>query len=250
MSRYRRRGAFKRTTRRYAGTKSRARSQKFRVAARRKGYGRTSGYYGRYGQGPHAELKFHDLDIDDAIVASTGTINPASASCVIIQQGTTESTRLGRKITIKSINWRWTITLPEFDAQDTPGPDDVLRVILFQDKQTNGATATVTGILESADFQSFNNLANKSRFRTLMDRTYALNYQSLASDGAAVVSGAALTIQDSFFKKCNIAIEYDNTATDGSLATQRSNNIAVLLISSSNVSRFASKMRLRFSDQG
>jgi len=242
------RRSFKRTRGRYSGTRSRAKMQKMRLSRRRKGYGRTSGYYGRYGPGPGAELKFHDLDIDDAVVASSGSI--AQASCNIIAQGTTESTRLGRKLTIKSINWRFQVTLPELDAVADPGPVDAVRVILYLDKQANGATAAVTDILESADFQSFNNLANKSRFRTLMDRTYAINYSNLASDGAGVVSSAGENIQDSFFKKCNIPIEYDNTGTDGALTSQRSNNIGLLLISRSNTAGFNSKMRLRFSDMG
>ncbi len=219
-----------------------------RISTRRKGYGRTGGYYGRYGQGPNAELKFHDLVIDDAVVASAGTI--AQASCVIIPQGTTESTRLGRKITVKSINWRMEIGLAELDAQATPGNEEIIRIIVYLDKQTNGAAAAILDILETANYQSFNNLANKSRFRTLMDRTYALNYNTLASDGAGVTSSNAMSIQDSFFKKCNIVIEYDNTATDGAITTQRSNNIGVLTISKSGTGRFLTQMRIRYSDAG
>ncbi len=249
MSRYRRRSHVKSTTRsRSGGRRSRATSQRFRVTARRKGYGRTSGYYGRYGQGPHAELKFHDIVIDDAVIDAAGTI--AQASCVIIDQGTGESQRLGRKITVKSINWRMEILTPEFDAQATPANEEIVRIIIYQDKQTNGAAATVLEILETANYQSFNNLANKSRFRTLMDRTYALNTQNLASDGAGLVSGSGMTIQDSFYKKCNIVIEYDNSGTDGAITTQRSNNIGILTISKSAVGKLLSQMRIRYSDQG
>ncbi len=56
------------------------------------------------------ELKFHDLDIDDAVVAVNGTI--AQVSCNIIAGGTTESTRIGRKSVIRKINWRYEIVLP------------------------------------------------------------------------------------------------------------------------------------------
>ncbi len=248
MSRYRRRSGVKTTTRsRSGGRRYRAASQKYRISARRKGYGRTSGYYGRYGQGPHAELKFHDLDIDDATVAGPGTI--AEDSCVVIAQGTTESTRLGRKITIKSINWRFQITLGT--TATAANTSDTVRVILYLDKQTNGAAAGVTDILETDNFQSFNNLANKSRFRTLMDRTYDLVIPSGSGRGSTdTLSYGDVTMHDAFFKKCNIPIEYDNTATDGSIATQRSNNIGVLLISQSGLTNFDSSMRLRFSDQG
>ncbi len=246
MSRYRRRSTFKKTSGRYGGLKSRARSQKFRVSARRKGYGRTSGYYGRFGQGPHAELKFHDIVIDDASIDAGVTV--AEDSCNVIAQGTTESTRLGRKITIKSINWRFDITGTV--RPNTAAPTgDIVRVILYLDKQTNGAAAVALDILETADYQSFNNLANKSRFRTLMDRTYQLNVLS-ATGADATAEWKVESIQDSFFKKCNIVIEYDNSGTDGAITSQRSNNIGVLTISKNGVAGFLSQMRLRYSDQG
>ncbi len=189
------------------------------------------------------ELKFHDLDIDDATVATGGNI--AEDSCNVIAQGTTESTRLGRKLTIKNIGWRFRVSLP---ATSTPGDtSDEIRVILYLDKQANGATATVTGILESSDYQSFNNLANKSRFRILMDRTYSVVSKSGSFDGTNDQFGED-TIDDKFFKRCNIPIEYDNSFSTGVITTIRSNNIGVLLLSFSGLGAFSSKMRLRFSD--
>ncbi len=51
------------------------------------------------------ELKFHDLDIDDATIASNGTI--AQVSCNLIAQGVTEVQRIGRKCILRSVNWRF-----------------------------------------------------------------------------------------------------------------------------------------------
>lgn len=194
------------------------------------------------------ELKFHDLDIDDATIAAGGTI--AQASCNIIAQGTTESTRIGRKCTIRNIGWRYQIRLKEVNDASDPTTGDAVRVILYQDKQTNGATAAVTDILETADYQSFNQLANKGRFRVLMDRTHDINYATLASHGFAAdtFDQADVNMSDTFFKAVNIPIEYDNSATDGSIGTQRTNNIGVLLLARVGEAVFDSKMRLRFSD--
>ncbi len=199
---------------------------------------------GRYSK-EDRELKFHDLDIDLNPVVAAGSI---PVSCNLIAQGVTESTRVGRKCTIKSISWRFQNALVEVDAIGTPPPADVVRVILFLDKQANGAAAAVTDILETADFQSFNNLSNSGRFRTLMDRTYGINYTTLASDGAGVVSSAEHFMQDTFFKKCHIPIEY--SAGAGVIGEVRTNNIGVLLISRAGTVAFESKMRLRFSDGG
>ncbi len=220
-------------------TMKRARTNGFGAAKRRR---RKGPYKGRIAIG---ELKFHDLDIDDATIAQGGNI--AQASCNIIAQGTTESQRVGRKCTIKSINWRMQIKLIASTA--TAATSDSIRVILYLDKQTNGATAAVTDIFETADFQSFNNLANKSRFRTLMDRTYDMVCKCGSGRGSTdTLAFGEDVINDTFFKKCNIDIEYDNSATGGELTTQRTNNIGVLLLASSGSTQFGSKMRLRFAD--
>ncbi len=186
------------------------------------------------------ELKFFDLDLDDATIATGGTITDSINK---IAQGTTEITRIGRKCTIKGINWRYVITLAGSTASgDTT---DVVRVILYLDKQCNGATAAVSDILESGDFQSFNNLANKSRFRILSDKNYTLKARSGGGDGTTEDYGEDIVV-DSFYKKCNIPVEFDSTA--GAITEIRSNNLGVLLISQTGKTGFGSKIRLRYSD--
>ncbi len=207
------------------------------------GVDRTGGYYGRYA-GRSGELKFHDVDLDDGSVAGAGTI---TATINIIPQGVTEVQRVGRKCTIKSVNWKYRCEIPEADAVATPATGDTVRIILFLDKQANGATAAVLDVLETASFQSFRNLANSGRFNILMDKVVTLNYAGLASDGAGVVSQAKVIREGSFYKSCNIPIEFSSTT--GAIGEIRSNNLSVLLISSDGVMVFTSKFRLRFSDQ-
>ncbi len=204
----------------------------------RPGYDRTGGYYGRVG---HGELKFHDVDLDDAAISTGGDI---VASVALIPQGTTEVQRNGRRCTIKAINWRYDLNLATQDAVATPPVTDTVRVIMYLDRQCNGAAPAVTQILESADFQSFNNLAEKNRFRTLMDRTVNMNFDNLASDGAGVVSATSKQVSFQFYKKVNIPMEFDSTT--GAITEIRSNNIGVLMISKNNVTVMAGKIRLRF----
>ncbi len=189
------------------------------------------------------ELKFHDLDVDDAVVSSGGTI--AEDSCLTIAEGNGESDRIGRKITVQAIMWRYSMQLPVQAAGANSSED--LRVILYQDKQTNGTAATITGILESADYQSFRNLSNQGRFLILHDRTYSLNSMSGGGDGTTNFTGE-VTKNVTFFKKVNIPIEYDNSATLGVITSMRSNNIGVLTISRSGFPVFDSKMRIRYTD--
>lgn len=190
------------------------------------------------------ELKFHDLDIDDAAIAGNGTI--VQISCLTIPQGTTESDRIGRKVTVKMIHWKYNISTVSTATASAPEPITV-RVIVYLDKQTNGATATVTGILETDNYQAFNNLANTSRFRILMDRLHTIRPTAGAGDGAAN-DFTGTTINAEWHKTMNAPIEYDNTFTDGRIGTMRSNNIGVLLVGKGSGGVFDSKMRIRFSD--
>ncbi len=190
--------------------------------------------------GAGAELKFHDVDLDDVNIDSSGTITD---SVVKIQQGTGEVARIGRKCTVRSIGWKFNIVLN--NQTSSASAFDVVRVIMYIDKQCNGATAGVTDILESTDFESFNNLSNKSRFRTLMDRVYEVNSTSGGGDGTTE-DYAGHIIHDAFYKKVNIPIEYNSTA--GAIGEIRSNNIGVLLISRGSKCVFGSKIRIRFSD--
>ncbi len=195
-------------------------------------------------QGPSAgvvELKFHDVDLDDALIATGGTITP---SINLIPQGVTEIQRLGRKCTLKSINWRYNLELTDKDAGSVVSVSDTVRLIVYLDKQTNGLTATVTDILESADYQSFNNLVNRGRFLVLMDRVEDVNVLAMASDGTGLMSNSANRISRTFFKKCDIPLEF--SAATGALTEIRSNNIGVLAISTAGTISLDSKFRLRF----
>ncbi len=193
---------------------------------------------------PKLELKFHDLDIDDTAVAIGATIS--QVTCVDINQGVGESERVGRKCTIRQINWRFNLTQISSSDQADPPKGDVVRVILYQDKQANKLTAATTDILETADYQSFNNLSNKSRFRTLMDRNYTLGMDLSQTDGTNTGAYPEINITDAFFKRVNIDIEY--TGATGAITEITSNNIGVMILSKNGTTQFSSKMRLRFSD--
>ncbi len=197
------------------------------------------------------ELKFHDIDWDEAAADFSAGVISNTSSLVLIGQGVTESTRIGRKCVIRSIGWRAQL---ERQAVSSTGiaASEVIRLIIVQDKQANGAAPTVTGtggLLESANFQSFNNLNNKSRFRVLYDKTFTLNTLAAAGDGTANDSGAVQR-SFSFFKDVNIPMEYSGTANPSVIGEVRTNNVFGIMISESGNSTVAldSKFRFRFSD--
>ncbi len=216
-----------------------AMARKRRRTVPRVGTYRTGGFYGRY-SGKTQELKFHDVDQNDAVISATGSV---STSWNLIAQGVTESQRVGRKCTLRSINWRGTLGMSS--TTDFDNTSDVARIMLVLDKQANGAVPAVLDILETALFQSFNNLSNSARFVTLFDRRFDMNCQGGQGNGTTFES-VERKKTFSMYKKCNIPIEFSSTT--GAITEIRSNNLIMLTISESGLARLDSKVRLRFSD--
>ncbi len=213
------------------------------------------GFWGRYpgagGSAHGSELKFHDIDWDEAVADMSAGLISNTSSLVLIGQGVTESTRIGRKAVVRSIGWRGNLKL-EFLAATTVRNAQSARMILVQDKQCNGAAPDVSGtngLLASANYQSFNELANKGRFKVLYDRTFTHNLTAAAGNGTANDSPACV-INFSFFKKCNIPMEYSGTASPSVITEVRTNNIFGIIITDTAISSMLldSKFRFRFSD--
>ncbi len=225
------------------------------VRGRRAGTFRKVGYWGRYpgagGPAHGGELKFHDIDWDEAVANLSAGVISNTSSLVLIGQGITESLRIGRKCIIKSIGWRGKATLAINSGTSVANPQTV-RFIIVHDSQCNGAAplvATAAGVLETAHFQSFNNLANKGRFHTLYDKTITLNALAAAGNGTADDTGA-VSRNFAFYKKCNIPVEYSGTASPADITEIRTNNIFGVMIADSTESNVSldSKFRFRFSD--
>ncbi len=191
--------------------------------------------------GEDDELKFHDVVLSSPGISSTGTIT--SASLVLIAQGTSESERIGRRITIRQINLRYSTSKNGVATSATTS--DTARVIIYVDKQCNGATAIVTDVLEDTTFQSFYNLSNSSRFRFLVDKTYDLNCSS--GGGTTVFSFGENVVNDTYSIVCRIPIEYTGTTT--AITEIRSNNVGIITISENATSAFNGVARIRFSDE-
>jgi len=216
---------------------------------------RRVGYWGRYrgagGSNRGGELKFHDIDWDQAAADFNAGVISNTSSLVLIGQATTESTRIGRKAVIHSIGWRAKLQRIAVASTGAAAPEPI-RMILVQDKQCNGAAPSVagdSGLLETANYQSFNSLANKGRYKVLFDKVFTLNTIAMGGNGTANDS-AAVDRQWTFFKKCNIPIEYSGVANPSVIAEVRTNNIFGIMISQSANSTVTldSKFRFRFSD--
>ncbi len=241
---YGRQTGFKRKAPGARFTRKQKGKQIVRIRPRQRGYLRRGGFYGRYANG--GEKKFLDTTAVDVAVPAAGFIN---STINVIPQGVTESERVGRKCTIKNIGFKFNILLPGTTAQ--LNTSDTVRIIMYLDQQCNGGVAQVSGsggILETATFQAFRNLENIGRFKVLMDRTYNL---ASPSGGGVVTTNdffGEKSVSGSFYKSCNIPIEFDASAPTGALATIRSNNVGLLFITRSARATVNWRTRVRFSD--
>lgn len=219
------------------GNKKRKTSGSFRP-----GYNRTSGFYGRFsGRG---ELKFHDLTFNDPVISTQAVVPTVN----IITQGTGESQRIGRKVSLKSFWWKGYL---DFPPPDPPAPlvvppeGEIVRFIVFIDKQANGAGASTSDLLQETNTNGFRNLANKDRFIFLYDKRHTLQ-RPYQAGGPNLFYTENQQRQFDIYKKLNLPIEF--SGTNGSLNEIRSNNIGIAVFSRGHGARLLSSIRLRYSD--
>lgn len=224
------------------------------------GYTRITGNFGRFQPSSiSGEKKF--LDIVDAVasVPAAGLILPTNAATCTpavamvggsfnqIAQGDQEYQRVGKEVVVTSVMVRGQVILPGGNTTYS----DTVRFLIVQDTQCNGAVATVNNVLgftgSTPSINSFNNIENSRRFLILSDTRYDVT--AFTSNGATIANNR--TVDFEIYKKCNIPIVFDTTATSGSLATVRSNNIFGIVIDSSAVDDMTCRytMRLRYQDR-
>lgn len=210
------------------------------IPRRLQGYVRTSGNYGRYsGSGTRRpEMKFFDTIQAAEALDTTGEI--VDPSFCLIAQGADEDERIGRKIVVKSIHLKGVVRLP--GNTTAGGGASRVRVLLYWDKQCNGATAAILDIIETGSVNSFRNLGNKDRFVLLWDKTFTLNHQQGPS-----TAGGDTRRHIAYNKKVDIPIEYSGATN--AITEIRSNNLGLAAImDNGNAADIAYTVRIRYTD--
>ena len=201
----------------------------------------SNAYSGSYDR-VHKEKKFFDVTKSFTPVLITGNIID---TLVEIPQGTAARQRVGRKLNVTDIFQNIIVVLPNGVAPGTATSNQI-RIILYCDKQTNGATAVVTDILAASDFQSFYNMASIQRFNILYDKTATITATS--NGQASSTSNEAQQFYKKAHTNLNTTIEYDASASTGAISTIRSNNYGMLLISKFATVNVTVVTRVRFTD--
>jgi len=111
----------------------------------------------------NSEVKF--IDSQAGIGLSIGAVTFASAQLLNgCASGSTATTRIGRKINLKSLYIRY-----KFEIAATTTLGGTCRILVVYDKQANATAPAITDILFEDKHLSPNNLSNRDRFVTLVD---------------------------------------------------------------------------------
>jgi len=194
-------------------------------SAKRYGYStipRTPGVFGK------GEMKYFDTSIAATNMGNWAMLDPAGGVLNLCSPGPGANIdqRIGREIYVMKLKVRGYINLNSTNAFVVAVQPNQVRIILFQDMQTNGTQCTAANVMDTAGANAphcaFQNLANFGRFRVLKDKLINVNYNGLATNGANTswdVSGELKTFKFNvnFPQGVRVRFNATNTAVIGDI---------------------------------
>jgi len=153
------------------------------------------------GRFPGTASRLSSTELKDITVRSLAVVAPlASANGSTpflvnpVIQGSSATTRIGRRILMKSLYIRWFAQLVSTTTGGTP-----YRMLVVYDSQTNGTAPAVTDVVLTDEITSPMNLNNSRRFKTLCDKTW----ECLGTGGPQ-----SITLEK--YIKLNLPVEFNN----------------------------------------
>lgn len=141
-------------------------------------------YYGKFKQNsvmpranPTGTIEKKFVDTVNQLFVITPTLAQTPTLINAVAEGSDFTQRIGRKVTWSNFTLRWQVRV----NPATPTPSN-LRCMVVYDRQPNGALATFGDILNVSgstviDETSLQNLNNRDRFWTLMDKVVSVSPQ-------------------------------------------------------------------------
>lgn len=177
----------------------------------------------------NVEYKEHNVQFTGNAVSSTMTIQNLN----LIDQGTTDITRIGRQIKITRCNIRSVFAI------NTSATMTYVRVIVLIDKQVNQAAFSAGDLLyDTSVFDncvSMINLDNKGRFKILADKILSLSPSNAV--GRFIYN-----------KNLNLPIVYDNTGNGIADLTSMSLYVCFVSSEATNTPAVTMHARIRYVD--
>jgi len=180
------------------------------------------------------ELKF--VDVSYGTDVTVGTAAWAAGQLLNgMANGSDASTRIGRKITMKSLLIRWYVNY----AATTAG-GGAIRYLVVYDKQANAQAPAITDILIADEFSAYNNLSNRDRFVTLVDHVIP----ALSDTGDKSQAGV-------IFKRINLETIF-NAGSAGTIGDISSGSVYIFVCQTGGIITLApncvARCRIRYTD--
>lgn len=181
-----------------------------------------------------SELKFIDTTPSSTVTASSGAFSALTLlnGCI---PGSTATDRIGRKVVLKSVYFRYVASLATTSTQG-----GALRIIIFYDKQANASTPAITDLLLADTFASPNNLSNRDRFVVICDEITE-----------PISAGNNFQIAGNIWKRLNLETMF-NAGTAGTVADITTGALYMAFAQSAGIATAAptlgGRIRVRFDD--
>lgn len=182
------------------------------------------------------EVKFRDYGVTSAaLTAAMAFIDDGTGLALnAIAQGDDYNNRDGRKINLKSIHVRGYVNRPAVEIGATPQGDELVRIILYWDKQCNGQQGTSTQIVTTGgttDVTSLRDIQYTKRYKVLKDIIVPMevNPAGVAADNFAV--GPIRRFFNFNVKNLNIPVRFNST---GGTVTAITDNAIHLIACNTN----------------
>lgn len=210
------------------------------------------------------EQKFYDTSVVDApILYPTNCagleVDPTTVNCISAPaQGSGDTQRVGRQITIRRIDVAGVFNIQSATAQTTINDHNPICVVyLVLDKQTNGAQLSSEDVLKNqaadvgANSALMRNISNTHRFQVLGKRV--LHMQSMTAvnnSSAGTISHTGDYLQWAFHKKCNIPVRFGVGLTSAGVASVEDNSLHIIAVTNSSTHNIIMtyNARIRYTD--
>lgn len=195
------------------------------------------------------EQKWFDTSISATAMDAAGTV--LSASLNLVSEGNAPNEMAGRKIVITRIQMRLTVISPANTNASLTGltTDPQYRFVIAQDRQCNGATASIPSIFQNTEIRSFNNLSNSRRFKIIKDITETINQVMTFNTNTLLYAAGDGRDDHEFYIKCFIPVMFSEQSGGSRVIGEvLSNNIFVFGFSSSSSVTATYRARIRFMD--
>lgn len=186
------------------------------------------------------ELKFKDTALTNTalgLAAATFTTPGPTFLLNGLVPDSTATGRIGRKIVLKSLLVRWSVSMAATSTLGAP-----IRVIVFYDKQANASAPAVTDVLVTDSFFAPNNLSNRDRFVTLSDQY---------SEPIGTSNGVYVCAGNIYKKNLNLETMY-NAGTAGTIGDITSGSLYIMIAQEGRIATaaplFSMYARIRYQD--